>query len=343
MRYSVGGGIFHTYNICYYYHVRKHSHDLDALAIQMAGSAEFAVIALPESAGTRTFHHFTKESRGLVDENGNRLILQPFPDGDVYGGTGEATSESHYVSIAEEAIRKMQEGELNKVVLARTKVVDGVTRTSLVPWFLRLLDAYPKALVFAIATESGDLWIGATPELLVDKVDTTYRTLALAATHAAPGEQWTIKEYDEHDYVVRYLLDGLKQCDISNVRMDGPYETSFGRLAHLRTDISFSSARSLTELVGLLHPTPALCGYPKLPALTFIREHEAQPRELYTGSMLIEHPNGDGVAYAFLRCGKLSQGGKLTLYAGCGMVAASSPLQELAESEAKIDSVLRLL
>jgi isochorismate synthase len=342
MRYSVGGGIFHTYNICYYYHVRKHP-NLDALAVQLAGSAEFAVVALPERAGTRTFHHFTKESHGLVGENGSALVLQPFPDSGTYGGTHEATSESHYVSIAEKAVRKMQEGELNKVVLARTKVVDGVARTSLVPWFLRLLDAYPKALVFVIATETGDLWIGATPELLVDKVGTTYRTLALAATHAAPGEQWTIKEYDEHDYVVRYLLDELKQHGISNVCMDGPNETSFGRLAHLRTDISFSSARSLTELVGLLHPTPALCGYPKLQALAFIREHEAQPRELYTGSMLIEHPNGDGVAYAFLRCGKLSQGGKLTLYAGCGMVAASLPLQELAESEAKIDSVLRLL
>jgi isochorismate synthase len=318
---------------------------MDFLQTNLAASAEFSLVALPSDAsGERKFHHFSeREQQGLVDANGNKLTLQPFPDGERHATAESLDTKALYLSMARKAISSMQAKEMEKVVLARTKTVDHVAKESLNGWYERLLEAYPKALVFAVSTEESGLWIGATPEMLVEKTGTSYRTLALAATHMSPDLPWTQKEYDEHEHVASYLVRELTLPEIENLRLTGPYETGYGNLSHLRTDVSFASSLSLRALVAQLHPTPALCGYPKQEALQFIQENEAQPRSYYTGSMVIESPEGDGVAYAFLRCGRLADNGHLTIYAGCGVVAASTPEQEWAESEAKANSVLSFL
>ncbi len=320
--------------------VQKH---LNFLEVHLRGNAEFALIDLPVTqSGQRKFYQFTEGDDSLAARDGTRLMLQSFPDGNNRSAWRQVDPEAQYVSMTQRAVDRMCAGEFDKVVLARTKTIDCVSRQSLVPWYRRLIDASPRALVFVVSTKQSGLWIGATPELLVEKTGTTYRTLALAGTRAFSNVPWEQKEYTEHDHVVSYLFRELQSVGASDVRSIGPYDARYGSLRHLRTDVSFLSTLSIAELVKQLHPTPALCGYPKQTALNFIREHEVQPRDFYTGSMVIEHPNGDGTAYAFLRCGKLSEDEMLTLYAGCGIVSASDPMQELAESEAKIASILNL-
>lgn len=319
-------------------------HPISFLQAHINTSAPFAVIALPVNRdGQRKFHHFSKVPSGFIDPAGTTLALQSFPDGESERPLLDSSVKEQYVSMVEKAIEQMKGGVFEKVVLARTKVVRYVQPSSLVRWYERLLEAYPTALVFALSIDGEEIWLGATPELLINKTDSVYQTLALAGTHTTPGTPWTPKEYDEHGHVATYLLRELEKLGVQQVGKEGPYETQYGRLAHLRTDMSFRSDLTLQELVATLHPTPALCGLPQQNTLEFIGRHEPTPRRFYTGSMVLEHANGDGTAYAFLRCGVLSKEQVLTMYAGCGIVAASDPEQEWLESEAKINSVLALL
>lgn len=304
----------------------------------LRGAAEFALVALPTKGAThRTFHQFIGGEHGLVDAAGSMLYIKPFPD--ALPRTPIADTKAHYLDITQKAVDAIHAGEFQKVVLARTKIVEHISQDRLADAYARLVAAYPTALVFLLRTREHGTWIGATPELLIEKGGTDFHTIALAATSAMPRPQWSPKDYDEHEHVASYLERELRQAGVARVVLDGPHPSQYGNLTHLKTDISFTSDQGICDLVRRLHPTPALCGYQTEAALRFIQQHEATPRDLYTGSMVIERADGDGVAYAFLRCGKLA-GTRLTLYAGCGIVAASNPHKEWEESEAKIASIL---
>jgi isochorismate synthase len=316
---------------------------LDFLSSNLQTGVEFALIGLPsEKSAKRRLSMFTNKQGTLTDMSGRTLTLRPFSDMIRTKPDADAT-KSQYMSIVQRAVDSIHAGRLEKVVLARTKTIDGVTKEALIGWYERLLEKYPRALVFIVSTEKHGLWIGATPELLVEKNGKNFHTIALAATSKSATPRWSPKDYDEHMQVVSYLSHVLTGPVIKNLVLTQPRTTQFGNLSHLKTDVDFSSDASIQEISGLIHPTPALCGFPKKAALEFIQENEAASRALYTGSMIIEDEKGDGVSYAFLRCARLSPESRLVLFAGCGIVEASVPQQEWEESEAKIASVLSLL
>lgn len=90
-----------------------------------------------------------------------------------------------------------------------------------------------------------------------------------------------------------------------------------------------------------LQPTAAVCGLPRTVARAFIHQHEPFKRRWYAGSA-----GYLGLSHAefavSLRCGELHDD-TLTLYAGAGVVAGSSPLQEWDEIENKAAGLRTLL
>ena len=90
-------------------------------------------------------------------------------------------------------------------------------------------------------------------------------------------------------------------------------------------------------LISALHPSAAVCGTPPDKAKDLIREYESMNRGRYAGPVGWVDGRGDGEIGIALRCGYLSEDHKsIRLYAGCGIVAGSDPVQELAESQAKL-------
>jgi menaquinone-specific isochorismate synthase len=99
---------------------------------------------------------------------------------------------------------------------------------------------------------------------------------------------------------------------------------------------------SLFEVIGALHPTPAMGGSPRERALAMIRELEPHERGWYAA------PVGwmDGFQYGDFAVGirsALLSGEKLRLFAGCGIVKDSNPDQEYEETEMKFRPILRAL
>ena len=93
---------------------------------------------------------------------------------------------------------------------------------------------------------------------------------------------------------------------------------------------------------ALLHPTPAVGGTPRAAALDLIARLERRDRGRYAGPVGWVDAAGDGEWAVALRGGEI-HGRTAVLRAGAGIVAGSDPDAEWAETEAKLEPMLRAL
>ena len=252
------------------------------------------------------------------------------------------------------AVARIQAGELSKVVLARDLYATASDDIDVRALLARLAARYPDCWTFSCAGLAG-----ATPELYIRRVDAEVRSLVLAGTtprgrSAAEDEALgaallaSAKDVEEHRYAVADVRRALAPlCE----RLDVDEHPSLLRLAnlqHLATRVAGRLAgsprparaalgehASALALAAALHPTAAVCGTPTGTAMELIRELEGMDRGRYAGPVgwIDAHGNGEwGIA---LRCAELD-GPRARLFAGCGIVADSDPVAELAETQVKL-------
>jgi isochorismate synthase len=289
------------------------------------------------------------EYRGAADATGAsfmdgglgafELELEPVPEPDAY------------VAQVAEGRRRIQAGELTKVVLARMLVARAdrdIDRASLLA---RLREREPDAYVFAVQA-----FVGATPELLVARRDRKVWSNPLAGTaarHADPGRDRAAadvllhsrKDLLEHAPVVDAVREALAPLcdDLTTDRT--PSLLATGAVWHLSTSVRGTLREpppSALDLAALLHPTPAVCGTPRDAAMSAIGELESIDRTLYGGIVGWVDADGDGEWAVVLRCAEV-QGRMALLFAGAGIVADSEPRAELEETAAKFRSMLGAL
>jgi len=125
------------------------------------------------------------------------------------------------------------------------------------------------------------------------------------------------------------------------VRATAPFPLKLPNLWHLASDVSGPLAPGLgaLDLVGALHPTAAVAGSPTGVALDLIAELEPFDRGRYAGPVGWVDGNGDGEWAVALRCAQVD-GGRVTAYAGAGIVAGSDPARELAETALKLRPIV---
>jgi isochorismate synthase len=131
------------------------------------------------------------------------------------------------------------------------------------------------------------LWLGATPELLFKIEGQQLTTISLAGTQAYQDNdivKWPDKELTEQQIVTDYLTTQIapfaietKTSQVETVRA--------GNLLHLKTRLvsRLKTNTQLKAIIEALHPTPAVCGFPKEGAKNFILKNENYAREFYTG------------------------------------------------------------
>ena len=240
-------------------------------------------------------------------------------------------------------------GELSKVVLARQLIVDHSPEVG--RFLAALRERYPTCATFALSGESG-VFVGASPERLVHVDGVAVSTSAVAGTapRGADATQDEViadrlrhdpKEIEEHGYVTseirRRLADGGFVLDES-----GP--TDIMRLPgiqHLVTQITGTApvGTNVLDVVGALHPTPAVAGLPVAEALEWIDGHEPLERGWYAGPVGYCDLAGNGEFRVALRS-VLLESGVSRLFAGAGIVEASSPERELEETSLKFGALL---
>ncbi|GHA87724.1 isochorismate synthase DhbC [Streptomyces termitum] len=251
------------------------------------------------------------------------------------------------------AVDRMWNGEFSKVVLARTLEVTGPDGLDLAAMVRRLARRDPHGHTFALPTHAGRTLLGASPELLVSRhgnrlvsnplAGSTPRSDDLAEdVRRAAALLESAKDLHEHAVVVDAVHQAMAPyCSA----IDVPTRPSLIRTAamwHLSTTVTGTLAHpeaSALEIASALHPTPAVCGTPTPLAREVIRETEPFDRGFFTGIVGWGNADGDGEWVVTIRCAEADDR-TLRLYAGAGVVSASVPADETAETAAKFRTFL---
>jgi isochorismate synthase len=231
---------------------------------------------------------------------------------------------------------------IQKTVLSRIKEVDFDESKSLDLFYL-LEQNYPEAFVYLFSDSNLGTWTGATPEVLLRKINQNGFTISLAGTKKSTDTNlWNEKEKKEQAYVSEFIEEELKALKVSEIEKSATYEYAAGPVKHLRTDFSFTfNEQSIDEVIRGLHPTPAVSGLPQNLSLEVIRQIEPHSREFYAG-FIGEVDNQNASIYVNLRCCQILPG-KIYLYLGGGYTFDSNPEMEWEETENKSRTILDLI
>lgn len=253
-----------------------------------------------------------------------------------------------YVDAVATAVKRIIDGDLHKVVLARMLMARAEEPFDRRVILSRLRDREPDAYLFGVHG-----FVGASPELLVGRSGRLATSTAVAGTiprgkdpdgdeRAARTLLTSPKERGEHALVVEAVQSGLEQVCESVHAESEPDILRLRTVLHLVTEVRGtlkSPSTTALDLASLLHPTPSVCGTPRAVAMSVMRELEGIDRTLYAGLVGWADARGDGEWALALRCAEV-QGRIALLFAGAGIVAGSDPEAELAETEAKFSSML---
>ena len=260
-------------------------------------------------------------------------------------------SPRHWMEAVSEATTRIAAGHLDKVVLAREVIVTADQPIEALDVLGRLERGYPDCYLFLV-----DGLCGASPELLVSRVDEEVRAQPMAGTAPRAADP------DEDDANAASLMASATYRHEHQVTIDAVHDTLLGfssyvdyqpepsvvRLAnviHLASSVVgrlSSPPVSVLELVDALHPTPAVCGRPRAEALRFIAEVEQLDRGRYAGAVGWVDADGNGEWAVSIRCAEI-EGVTARAMGGCGIVADSDPVTELAESRSKLQAMLGAL
>ncbi|MGI9023161.1 MAG: isochorismate synthase, partial [Acidimicrobiales bacterium] len=209
----------------------------------------------------------------------------------------------------------------------------------------------PSSFTYAV----GD-FVGASPELLVRRRGNRVmsRPMAGTATRGATEADDNLlvaalassaKEAEEHALVVQAVREALEPLCRELVGGAQPDAVRLATVTHLATTVAghlVEPAPSALALAGLLHPTPSVAGLPRADALAAIADLETFDRGNYAGPVGWVDARGDGDWAVALRCAQVD-GRRARLTAGAGIMADSDPDAEWAETEAKLEPMLRAL
>ncbi len=266
----------------------------------------------------------------------------------------ELVSADEWQKIVARAIAAIRREQLEKVVVARAVELRGARDFHSARALRYFSQHAPGTYQFAFA-RGEDAFLGATPEQLVRVRAGKLETMGLAGSMprgATPaqdkqfGEELlaSAKDRNEQEIVVRAMREVLGDTCVQLQMSAAPTLLKLGSIQHLVTRFNGTLAQgnSILDLVERLHPTPAVGGRPRAAAMQWLRENEKLERGWYAGAVGWMNERAEGEFVVAIRSALLRKN-RATLFAGCGIVAASDPAREYAESELKIKPMLAAL
>ena len=253
--------------------------------------------------------------------------------------------------LVQNGVNAILYGKMDKVVLSRREQVK-IDEDKILVYYKRILQNYPTAFRYLFYHPEVGLWMGATPEQLLKKTKDIIETVALAGTQVYDKNKeahWQPKEQLEQQIVTDFIEESILPY-VSDVSKSLPYTYRAGSLVHIKTDIKgrLLSDSNFVKVVKALHPTPALCGFPKAEARNFIVQNEGYPREFYSGFLgeinydYAKKTSGNSNLFVNLRCMQFKKNSAY-LYIGGGITKDSDPEKEFIETINKSKIMKRVL
>ena len=324
------------------------------------------IVALAERAPAAWIRDRNSGEAWLVAERGSEALLDEF-EGRVARLSCFAPAADAAFDIAEEdpeiflgAVRSALEhtmaGDVYQTNLSRLWEARASGPVSPVAIYKRLRATNPSP--FAAILRHGDFSVlSSSPERLVEVREGRISTRPIAGTRprgATPDDDELLirslleneKERAEH-----VMLIDLERNDLGRVCLGGSVHVdeymSVESYAHVHHIVSNVSGRlrpdvSPVAVIRALFPGGTITGCPKIRTMQVIAQLEGGSRGAYTGS--IGYINLDGSCdFNILIRTLTARGASFKFRAGAGIVADSIPTQELAETRAKAEGLLRAL
>lgn len=263
----------------------------------------------------------------------------------------EPDSREDWRRAVGEALAAIDAGVVGKVVLSRRQKLVAEEPFSSKDLLVNLIDGDARGTVL-LYRYADVFFCGCTPELLVRKDGARVSSMCLAGTCPAGADEQERrrladelmadgKNRAEHDYVVRHVREVFRRVCFD---VDVPQTPGIMPLMHVQHLHTPAAAQvldgvSLWELMGDLHPTPAVSGTPVGEARMLIRRIERYNRGFFAGACGYIDAAGDGEFSVGLRTG-VFDGETGWLYAGCGIVAGSEADAEYDEIGLKLKTIL---
>jgi menaquinone-specific isochorismate synthase len=267
----------------------------------------------------------------------------------------EIGGDGVYQRAVADALAEIARGDYRKVVLARARKLTTPEEFHPLGVLNHLRQHYPACYAFSIANGRGQSFIGASPERLVRVAAGRMHTEALAGS-APRGESasedaafaqallHSEKDLREHRLVLESIARRVADLGLKLEHASQPRVLGLANVQHLHLPISANlpAGVHLLDLIARLHPTPAVGGTPREPAVAAIARLESFSRGLYAGPQGWVDHRGGGEFFVGIRSA-LVDGRTATVYAGAGIVAGSSPEKEFAETELKFKALVGAL
>lgn len=252
----------------------------------------------------------------------------------------ESMTREEYGKYLESIQEFLSGAQDRKVVAARRRRISlNISADTIFRTFCR---DCPDALVFFISSPEYGTWIGASPELLLERSNGRIRSMALAGTRKAGAtRRWDLKNLNEQQIVTDYIHSVFTASGF-NCKVGVRQTVKAGNIEHLMTPLSAmptSDSNGISQLLKTLSPTPALAGFPKDEAVGIISRWEGD-RLLYGGFCGPYRRNGDFRLNVILRCALLLPG-EAVVFAGGGITALSVADEEWQETENKMKLFMR--
>ncbi|PKF61654.1 isochorismate synthase [Psychromonas sp. psych-6C06] len=263
----------------------------------------------------------------------------------------DSPNQQHWAELVDLAIE--YKALLPKVVLSRQTELICETQLDYCDLLAQWHEANPNSFLFSFKFAKDNVFIGCSPERLFERSDNKLQTEALAGTvNRGRNERednillqslLTDKKIDRENYLVQeFIIANLKRLK-AQVSCEEPHVLQLHNVQHLCVPIhaQLPPETSDAELLYRLHPTPAVGGSPKLPALQFINDNEPYLRGWYAGAVGHLSANHSDFSVA-IRSALLTEK-RIKLFAGAGIVTGSIAEQEWQELDNKIHTILDII
>ncbi|MGV8885548.1 MAG: isochorismate synthase [Microbacteriaceae bacterium] len=253
-----------------------------------------------------------------------------------------------FTAAVDEVIAAIRDGSVSKVVLARDLIGRLPEGADVRRVLNNLAVGYPDCFTYAV-----NGLVGSSPETLVrvDHGEVGARVLAGSIARGGDAESdqtsaialaTSTKDLDEHEFALSSVLRVLEPHSDTLSTSPEPFTLKLPNLWHLASDVAgrLSDGSSSLDLIAALHPTAAVAGAPTGAAMDLIEKLEPFDRGRYAGPVGWVDARGDGEWAVALRCAHVSSTGRVTAYAGAGIVKGSESQRELAETKMKFRPVV---
>ena len=308
------------------------------------------------------FTSFDGKSSCLIPKNNSNIIVEIVDDSTFFLQKNRRNDiddevKNKYENLIQKGIDAINNNEFEKVVLSRKEKV-AIRKFDIETTFYNLIQNYETAFKYCFYHPEIGLWMGASPEQFLKVDNDVIKTVALAGTQLFSENEkvnWKKKETQEQKIVTDFIVKSLQKY-VTNVSVSSPFTQRAGNLAHIKTDIEakITNIFDLDKIIESLHPTPAVCGFPKEIAKKFIIENEGYDREFYTGFMgewnknFLTWEDLKFDLFVNLRCMKIEllpngEMAEATLFIGGGITKDSIPENEYLETVNKSMTMKKVL